>query len=218
MKNSPRFFRTLSACFFVWANLTQAMAANEEVALVTALEGRVGRVTAAGPQPMQVFVKLKQGDLLAIERGARIQMVFFDNGRQEQWSGIGRLEISRGAGKGYGLQEPQVKILPAVLVKQIAKTPSLDSQGRAGAVRLRAIATPEALEKLENDYKRLRMESVRDDLNPELFLLAGLMEMRHLDRIEQILHDLKSLRPGNMEVAVLASLYEKTLRNIRESR
>ena len=127
----------------LWAVLAQAAYPGGETALVTKLEGAVSRITATGKQPVEAFVKLKEGDQLALEGNARIQLVFFASKRQESWSGSGKLDITAQEGKGTGLPEPQVKILPEVLVRQIAKTPSLDSQGRAGVVRLRAIATPQ---------------------------------------------------------------------------
>lgn len=201
----------------LWAVLAQAAYPGGETALVTKLEGTVNRVTATGKQPVEAFVKLKEGDQLTLEGNARIQLVFFASKRQESWSGSGKLDIAAQEGKGTGLPEPQVKTLPEVLVKQIAKTPSLDSQGRAGVVRLRAIATPDALAKLDSNYKQLRQETAADDLNPELFLLAGLLEMRQLDRVEQVLAELQATHPSNMEAKVLVALYQKTLRNMRES-
>lgn len=209
--------RVLLAFLFLWAGVALAAPTGDNAALVTVVEGKVSRVSPSGRQPVQAFATLKKGELLALEGASRIQMVFFESKRQENWSGVGRLEITATEGKGHGLPEPRVKVLPDILVKQFAKTPSLDSEGRAGMVRLRSIGMPDALEKLESDYKRLRMEAERDDLNPEIFLLAGLLEMRQFDRLEQALADLHTSHQGNMEASVLVALYQKTLKNIRES-
>ncbi|MDP1605856.1 MAG: hypothetical protein Q8L93_04305 [Rhodocyclaceae bacterium] len=186
-----------------------------DVALVTAVDGRINRITPTGQSPVQAFVKLKQGDLLVLEGNASIQMVFFQSNRQERWSGTGRIEIATHAGNGQGLAEPQVKVLPDILVKQIARTPALDSQGRTGAVRLRSIETTDVA-KLENTYKRLRAESAHDDLNPEIFLFAGLLEIREHARLEKALTDVKRSHSGNMTADVLVSLYQRALRNRRE--
>lgn len=206
-----RLVLTLMLGFAVLAN------AQEGGALITSLQGSVGLVTPQGRQPLQAFVKLKRGDLLALA-DAKLQIVFFESGRQEIWQGGGRLEVLASEGKGFGLPKPEVKTLPAVMVKQIARMPALDSQGRAGAMRLRALATPEAIAKLENDYRKMRMEAVRGDLNPELFLLSGFFEMRELDRVEQVLRDLQQARPGDVEVGLMAALYQKAIRNAREVR
>lgn len=211
------FRHCLLSLALLWATLAQAAYPGGDAALVTALDGTVNRLTAAGREPVQAFVKLKPGDKLALEGNARIQLVFFESKRQENWNGSGSLEIAAAEARGAGLPAPQVKTLPDILVRQIAKTPALDSQGRAGVVRLRAIPTPEALAKLDRDYQQLRQDAAGDDLNPELFLLVGLLEMRQLDRIEQVLDDLRAKHPDNMEAKVLVALYQKTLKNLRES-
>lgn len=209
--------RSLLVVLGLCLSLPATASSGNDVALVTALEGKVERIVGKVRQPVQSFVKLKQGDFLALEGDARIQIVFFASRRQEAWQGGGRLEVAAVGGNGLGLAEPQVKVLPEVLVRQIAKTPALDSQGRAGVVRLRAIATTEVLAKLDNDYKRLRMEADRDDLNPEIFLLAGLLETRQLDRLEGVLNDLQLSHPSNPEAGLLVALYKKALKNMRES-
>lgn len=191
--------------------------ADSAIALVTAVDGKVSRIAPAGPEAVQPFSKLKPGELLALEKGARIRIVFFSSKRQESWSGSGKLEITAAEGKGQGLAAAEVKTLPDVLVKQIARTPSLDNQGRVGMVRLRSLGTPDAVAKLENNYRQLRAETAADDLNPEIFLLAGLLELRQLDQLEKRLTELPALHPDNMEAKVLAALYQKTLNNLRES-
>jgi len=192
--------------------------AESDVAMVTFMQGVVTRSTTQGSQRVQSFIKLKQGDSLALEQGARLQLVYFSGGRQETWGGDGRLEISEIESHAHGLSQPEVKMLPSVMVQQIAKTPSLETQGRAGMVRMRAIPTPDAIAQVEKTYKSLRLETDRDDLSPELFLLSGLFEMRELDRVEQILGDLRRSRKGNPEVGLLVALYQKAVRNAREAR
>lgn len=187
-----------------------------DAALITLLQGDVVMVTQHGRQPLQPFVKLKRGDLLALDK-AKLQIVYFGSGRQELWQGGGRLEVQAAESKGYGLPTPEAKTLPKDMVKQIARTPAIDGEGRVVAARVRAIATPEAIAKLDDMYRRMRMETVRADLNPELFLLSGLFEMREIERVEQLLRDLQRARPGDMEVGLLVALYRKAIRNARES-
>ena len=187
-----------------------------DVAMVTSLQGEVGRVTPQGRQLLPAFVKLKRGDLLALSN-ARVQIAYFGTGRQETWQGSGRLEVLDTETRAFGVADPVVKMLSGAMVKQIARTPTLDSQGRVKVVRVRAIASPDAIAKLETTYRKMRMETVRGDLNPELFLLSGLFEMRELDRVEQVIRDLQLARPGDMEIGFLASLYQKALKNTREA-
>ena len=182
-----------------------------DVALITALEGKVARVTSAGPSPIEAFVKLKDGDRLTLSKDASVKLVYFGSGRQETWRGEGNLLVQTVQSEATGLAPADVKVLSSRVVRQIAKTPSLDSQGRAGVTRLRAVGTPDALGKLEAEYDRMRIEGGGKDLNAEIFLLSGLFELRELDRVENLVNDLASRQKGNMEAMVLVSLYRKAL-------
>lgn len=191
--------------------------AAETGALVTLSEGGIARASTDGPQPIPPFSRVKEGDLLAMDRGSRLKLVFLANGRQEIWEGSGRIEIGANSSKGFGLKEPLVTQLPSVLVAQLAKTPSTETQGRAGMTRLRNIATPEAMQKIETTYRQLRSETEKDDLNPEMYLLSGMFELRALDRVEQAIEDLKAGWPNNSQAKLLVALYQRSLRNIKEN-
>lgn len=194
----------------------QAWAA--EVALVTSVQGKVSRLAEAVPVAVEAFVKLKAGDRLSLERDSRLQVVYFESGRQETWSGPGSLEMSQREGKPSGLPAPEVKSLPLVMARQLARTPALDSQGRGGVTRLRSVPSPDAMIKLEDNYYQLKSRAARDDLGPEMYLLSGLYEMRELDRVERVLGDLQQDGPKNQETALLISLYRKAVKNARESK
>ncbi len=195
-------------CSQVWA---------AEVALVMSVQGRVIRLGDAASAPVEAFVKLKEGDRLSLEKDTRLQLVYFENGRQETWSGPGRVEMTAREGKASDLPPAQVKLLPLVMARQLARTPALDSQGRGGVTRLRAIHSPDAMVKLEDTYRDLKTRAERDDLAPEVYLLSGLYEMRELDRVEKVLSDLQQGWPNNPEAALLISLYRKAVKNARES-
>lgn len=201
----------------VFLGCSQAWAA--EVALVMSVQGKVTRLAEVpGPVPVEAFVKLKEGDRISLENDSRLQVVYFENGRRETWSGPGRLEMAVREGKASGLGAPEVKSLPLVMAKQLARTPALDSQGRAGVTRLRSVPSRDALAKLEDTYQELKSRAGEDDLAPEMYLLSGLYEMRELDRVEKMLADLKRDWPKNVEAALLISLYRKAVKNARESR
>lgn len=187
----------------------------QDTALVMSLQGKVVRAAQPAPQPVEAFVKLKQGDVLTLDKDARLQVVYFEGGRQETWTGAGKLEIASAESKATGLAAPQVKQLPAVMVKQLARTPSLDSQGRAGVMRLRSIPTPEAIAKVEENYKKLKAEADKTDLGPEMYRLSGLFEMHELDKVEQAVADLQKEHAGNLEAKLLASLYTKALKDAK---
>lgn len=207
----------MRCCLFLSGLIASVALAAESGALITAVEGAATRASSTGVQPLQAFTRLKEGDQVAMETGAKVKLVYLVNGRQEGWGGKGKLEIGPGESKSSGLGAPQVTQLPAMLVAQIAKTPSVDSQGRAGMTRLRAIATPEALAKIDNTYRQLRAEADQGDLNPEMYLLAGLFEVRALDRVEQAIEDLRANRPNDSQAKLLVALYQRAVRNARQT-
>ena len=194
--------------------VSQGKAAAEDLALVTAVTGSVSRLGASAPRALEPFARLKQGDVLVLEGTAGVRLIFFDSRREESWQGAGQIEIGDTQGRGTGLAEPQVRVLPELMARQMAKTPSPDKPERAGAGRTRSIEMSDGdrgLAKLDSDYSRLRKEAAPDDINPEIFLLAGLFEMREFDRLEQTLKELSNSQSGNMELAVLGSLYKKAI-------
>jgi len=198
--------------------LVCGQAAAAEVAMVMSVQGKVTRLAEAAPVPVEAFVKLKEGDRLNLEKDSRLQLLYFDNGRHETWSGAGRLEMTRREGKASGLAAAEVKSLPMVMVTQIARTPELDGQGRGGVTRLRAVPNHEAIIKLEDTYHDLKSRAGPNDLGPEAYLLSGLFEMRELDRVERVLGDLQQDGPKNPEAGLLISLYRKAVRSARESK
>ncbi|MFA7269112.1 MAG: hypothetical protein WC073_07200 [Sterolibacterium sp.] len=202
-------------------------AAGKDVALITALQGRVWKISAesnepsqsAQPQVMQAYVKLTQGDQLALDKDARLQLVYLDSGRLETWRGGVRLEINSTESQAFSLPDPQVRMLSSEMVRQISRMPVLDAQGQAKTTKSRSIATPDALAGIENTYRRLRNETPdRSDLNPELYLLSGMFEMRELGRVEQVLSDLQRERGSEPQVKLLVSLYQRAMKNVREAK
>jgi hypothetical protein len=204
--------------FFALVLLGWGPAWAEEVALVMSVQGRVLRQADIVPVPVESFVKLKEGDKLSLEKDARLRVVYFETGRQETWSGPGRLEMMPREGKPSGLAAAEVKLLPLVIARQLARTPTLDGQGRGGVTRLRSISSQDAMSKLEDSYHELRKQAAPGDLGPEAYLLSGLFEMRELDRVERVLGDLQQDGPKTAEAALLISLYRKSVKNARESK
>jgi hypothetical protein len=189
-----------------------------DVALVMSVRGKVTRLVEPVPSPIEAFVKLRRDDRVDLSRESRLQVVYFESGRQETWSGPGRLELTASEGKSSGLATPEVKALPLVMARQLARTPSLDSQGRGGVTRLRALPSQDALTRLDDTYRSLRSGAAQEDLAPEAYLLSGLFEMRELDRVERVLGDLQQDRPNSPEAAQLVALYRKALRNARDDK
>jgi hypothetical protein len=182
------------------------------------VQGKVLKHDGATPVPVEAFVKLNEGDRLILDRNARLRVAYFENGRHETWSGPGSLDLTPRGGQTGGLAAPELKSLPLAVARQLARTPAAEGDGRKAPMRTRAVPAPDAMTRLEATYLELRRRAAADDLEPETYLLAGLFELRELDRVEKVLVDLRRDRPGNPEAELLVSLYRKAVKNAREAR
>lgn len=181
-----------------------------EVGLVTSVSGEV-RLSAARLAP---FVRLHAGERIALADGARLQLVYFDGGRQESWHGEAAVQIGERASIAAA-PPAQVRVLPPVLARQLAATPAADGRSAAGAVRLRALPVAGTLASLEKSYAELRAQSEPQDRNPELYLLAGYFELREFDKLDALLRQLGEKSPGDRELSVLTALYRRAVGNLR---
>lgn len=188
-----------------------------EVGLVTAASGGIKlQEEKAAASELKAFVKLREGDRLTLQENARLQVVFFDNGRQETWQGAGALEIGGASSKAVkgGLQA-EVKTLPPILVRQLSKTPSPDGSVKTGMIRMRSMPAGGTLESVESSYADLRKQAEAADRNPELYLLASYFELREFDRLEGLLRQLIGKNPGDAQLVMLNSLYSRAISNAK---
>lgn len=188
----------------------------DEAALITALQGSVSQVSQEGAKPLQAFTRLKRGDSLLMEGSALLKLIYFSSGRQEIWRGNGRIDVVDSESHAVGALYSDVIYLPIQSVKQIAKTPT-DVRIQKKNARHRSLGSENSIEKIEGDYRRMRMEAAAGDLNPELYLLSALFELREIERVEQVLADLRASRPGDQEARIIVALYQKALKNLKES-
>ena len=202
---------------FLSASAINAIAA--EVGLVTVAHGQIKlQEEKSAAADLKPFVKLRSGDRITLANGARLQMVYFEGGRQETWQGAGALEVGTGASTALkgGLQ-PEVKTLPPILVKQLSKTPGPDGNVKAGMIRMRSMPAGGTLESVEKNYAELRGQADPADRNPELYLLASYFELREFDKVDALLQQLGDKSPNDPEVKVLAALYKRAVGNVQAS-
>lgn len=207
------------AWWMVWVAFVSAGAWGAEVGLVTAVSGNVRlQEDKAAASALKSFVKLRAGDRLTLEGASRLQLVYFDGGRQETWQGAGQLEVGAVASTAVkgGLQ-PEVKTLPAILVKQLSKTPSPDGNVKAGMIRMRSMPSGGTLESIEKNYADLRRQAEADDRNPELYLLASYFELREFERVERLLKQMNEKTPNDLELRTLNALYARAITNAKMS-
>ena len=197
--------------------LVSLSASATEVGLVTAVAGNVKlQEEKSVASELKPFVKVREGDRLMMESNARLQLVYFDGGRQETWQGHGALEVGSGSSKmSKGSMQPEVKTLPAILVKQLSKTPAQDDHVKTGMIRMRSMPPYDKLETVERNYEDMRKQSVADDLNPELYLLASYFELREFDKLEALLKRLNEKGSSAPELAALNMLYARAIRDAK---
>ena len=191
-----------------------APALAQQGAIITALQGKVTvEQQAPVPQPAIALARLRPGDKLRLESDAVLQLVYFQNARQESWRGAARLEVGEEESRAIGSStQPVVKQLPQMLVRQLVKTPTAEGSGKVGAVRLRSVVPPDAAQKLDDNYALLRREAEASDRTPELYLLAGLFELKNFARIEASLKQWQEKAPADPVLAAMAEHYRGAIR------
>ena len=205
----------LLALFVSWAGAA-------EVGLVTAVGGAVkwqeakeagGKPAFGAPAELKPFVKVREGDRLLLDAAARLQVVYFESACQESWQGAATLEVGGSASRTVsGSAQPEVKTLPAILVKQLTRTPAPDGSVKAGMIRTRSMQPRETAASVEKTYADLRREAAPGDLNPELYALSAWLDLREFERVEGLLKQLREKSPGDPQVAALVDLYGNALR------
>ena len=194
-----------------------AAALAAEVGLVTAVSGSVKlQEEKSAASELKPFVKVREGDRLTLEGASRLQVVYFEGGRQETWLGAGALEVGNASSKAVkGTFQPEIKTLPAILVKQLSKTPSPDGNVKTGMIRLRSIPPHDRLETVEKSYTDMRNQADAGDFSPELYLLASYFEMREFDKLEALLGRLNEKTSENPDMKDLIALYTSAIREVK---
>ena len=172
-----RLIVTLALCgsAFAWA----------DVGMITQVNGDVSITTGGNTHAVVPYVKVNTGDKLTLAQGARLQLVYFGNGRQEVWKDQGQVEV--GSLDSKSANKPDIAQLPPLVALQLSKMAVTGQQGKAGMVRMRSMGASEALDRQYGDLKR---NSPADDTTPEVYLLSGLIEIKDYKRARSILAEL----------------------------
>jgi len=176
---------------FVVALLSMAGAASAQVAMLTQVAGDVKVSAKEGARAAVPFLKVSEGDKLTLTANARVQMVYLASGRQEIWKGAGPVDVGAQEGKSASLKAETSQV-PAIILKQLAKTPAVGQHGKTGMVMLRSLDDLAASDQLDEDYKQFRAAAPAGDVTPEVFLLSGLIDMGDFAKATKVLEDLKT--------------------------
>jgi hypothetical protein len=176
---------------FVLVAWSLSTAASAQVAMLTQVAGDVKVAGTEGARTAVPFLKVNDGDTLTLAATARVQMVYLASGRQEIWAGAGPVEVGAQEGRSQKLK-PDVSQVPALILKQLAKTPAVGQHGKTGMVMLRSLDDLAATDHVDEDYAKFRASAAPDDTTPEVFLLSSLLDAGEFDRARKVLEDLKA--------------------------
>lgn len=194
-----------------------ASTASADTVLVTALQGNVSvEAKELGKATLEPFVRLREGDRLTLPADARLSLVYVTRARLENWQGAGVIVVGDAESRAAaGKPQLTAKALPPEAARQMNRTPTAAPDGRVGMMRMRGLPSNDAVARLESDYRQMRGQTADDDILPEVFLLAGLFDLRQYARIEEELKRIEAGFPGNPTARSLRELYAKALAEAR---
>lgn len=195
---------------FVWLACAYAGVASAQVAMLTQVSGDVRVAGPDGARAAVAFLKVNDGDTLTLAGSARVQMVYLANGRQEVWSGAGPVVVGSAQGRSQTLT-PATSQVPALVLRQLEKTPAVGQHGKTGMVMLRSMDNLEKIDTLETDYKDLRAKAAADDTTPEVFYLTGLLDLGAYEDARTVLTDVKARVASQPAYAAVVEHFERLL-------
>ena len=183
-------FRQLAIGVLISVSLSGV--ASAQVAMLTQVSGNVTVSPKGGAaRPAVPFLKVNEGETLALAAGSRVQLVYLASGRQEIWKGAGPVDLGSQEGRSNSLKAETSQV-PALILKQLQKTPAVGQPGKTGMVMLRSLDNLAELDQLEKDYKDFRAKTAADDTTPEVFYLTGLLDLQDYERANTFLEELKA--------------------------
>ena len=188
-----------------------------DVGLVTQLSGDAtywNEGYQKTPGKVLVFMKIRSGDHFRLSQGSTIQLVYFQNGRQETWKGLAAFMVGDVQSKVEGdkLVQPEVVTLPSDASQGMRRIPVLLRRARlsrSGGMQIRGSGEasqkpmiPSKEEKAEiamakETYQKLRKQTKPDDITPELNLLGILADYEQYEEMEKVIKDALKIQPGN---------------------
>ena len=191
-----------------------ASAADKEAGMITQTQGSATISSGTDKdKPVVSFMKVRAGDQLSLGKDAKLQVVYFQNGRQESWNGVAKLVVGANESTAAtGANPPTVKKLPAVVLQQLTRAPGVvtDLKNRTGMIMVRSLPMVKMRE-LDENYAAMRKDAAEDDVTPELYMLAGLHELKLYRDMKPVLEDMRKRQPNNPEVLAVYNHYSELM-------
>jgi len=211
-------FNLVIAALTLFAPLAANAVEGAESGMITQAVGTVTYESGGDKgKPVVAFMKLRVGDRLTLAKDAKAQLVYFQGGRQETWRGATQIDVGVSESHTASASQPETKLLPALVLQQISRAPKVvaDLKNRTGMVFVRALPMREKLRELGETYAAMRKDAAPDDVTPELFMLAGLHELRMYPDMRPVLEEMRLRQPDNPEINTVCDQYGKLMNNNR---
>ena len=211
--NTVQAFKKLIAATALLLPLL-SIAADKEAGMITLAQGNATYVSGHDKdKPVVTFMKVRTGDKLTLNKDAKLQVVYFENGRQETWNGATKLVIGANESQTSNTANPpQIKQLPAIVMQQLSRAPGVvsDLKNRSGMILVRSLPMIE-MRKLDENYNAMRKDATAEDVTPELYLLAGLHELKLYRDMKPVLEEMRRRQPNNAEVLAVYTHYSELM-------
>ena len=132
ISSALRLLILLSLTILLMEGSVKAQPLPPDVGIVTQLSGEAtywNEGYQKTPEKVQVFMKIRLGDYFKIAAGGTIQLVYFQNGRQETWKGPVAITVSEVQSRVEGEKglpgQPEVVILPVETSQGMRRIPVL---------------------------------------------------------------------------------------------
>jgi hypothetical protein len=215
-----RLLVLLSLIILLMEGFAKAQTLPPDVGIVTQLSGEAtywNESYQKTPEKAEVFMKIRRGDYFKIPAGGTIQLVYFENGRQETWKGPAAFKVSEiesRVEKGKEIAgQPGVVILSTEASQGMRRIPVLLRRARlsrsGGGVMVRGApgvspkpVAPTKEERAEiamakEAYQKLRKQAKPGDITPELTLLGVLADYEQHEEMGKVIKDAMKIQPEN---------------------
>jgi hypothetical protein len=184
-----------------------------DVALVTLLSGDVTYVSRSGTSSeVKPFMKVREGDSINVAAGGQVRIAFFEDSRQELWSGPAAFKAGKAAAESISGKAAAITNLPAGAAQHMTRIPEIVMSAKLGGIKVRGMAQREqeagadqqsTLALARSAYARMRRETSADDIAPELYLYAALYEFHLYDEMKPVVAEMLRKQPGNQDAKAL---------------
>jgi hypothetical protein len=195
----------------------QAQILPPDVGLVTRLSGEVtywNETYQKSPKKVEPLMKIRKGDHFKLSPGATLQLIYFQNGRQEDWRGSVTFMagMDQSQMKGNKQIQPEVSFLPPEAYQGIRRVPVVVRRARlsrSGGMMIRGetgtsptpiVPTKEEREEIamaKENYQKMRKQAKADDITPELNLLGVLADYEQFEEMEKVIKEALKIQPDH---------------------